>query len=136
MLGSGPSAAGDVVEPPPVMLDDRARPRRRVLDRLAVAGVHDAQAELGCALERGEVVAERIGTALEIKTDGGRDRVEQVIAADQDAVAQEADVAVGVARKLEHRPAVQLASLVQQLGVVREADERGERVALLDQLAR
>ena len=38
--------------------------------------------------------------------------------------------------QLEHRPAVQLASLVQQLGVAREADERGERVALLDQLAR
>ena len=59
-----PECGGDVVEPSPVMLDDRARPACRVFDRLAVSRVHDAQAELGRALERREVVAERIGPAL------------------------------------------------------------------------
>ena len=107
-----------------------------ILDRLAVARIDDAQAELRGPLERREVVAERIGAALRIEPDGRRDPGEQVIAADQDAVAQVAEVPVRVAGQLEHAPPVQLASLVQQLGIVREADERGECVPLLDQLVR
>jgi hypothetical protein len=52
---------------------------------------------------------------------------------DEHAVAEEADVAVGVTGQLEHAPAVDLVALGERLGIVREADERRERAGLVTQ---
>ena len=101
----------------------------RILDRLAVAGKRQARRELDRPLQRREVVAERVGARVRVEPDGRRDRAEEVVAGDEDAVAQEAEVAVRVAGKLEHLPAVDLVALGDPLGVAREADERAERVA-------
>ena len=59
-----------------------------------------------------------------------------MVAADEHAVAEEAEVPVRVPGEIEDRPAVELAALVEQLRVAREADERRESMALLDQLVR
>src|SRR3989442_7591313 len=59
-----------------------------------------------------------------------------MIAADQHAVAEEAEVSVGMTRQLEHLPAVDLAALVEQHRVDRVTDEGRKRVALDDQIFR
>ena len=93
-----------------------------------------SSAAIACSVV--EVVAERIGTALGIEADRGRDRREQRVARDEHAVALEREVAVGVARHPVHAPAVDLVARLDERRVPREADEVGEHVAGLDQLVR
>src|SRR5213593_46001 len=59
-----------------------------------------------------------------------------MVAADEHAIAHEADVPVRVPGQLDDRPAVELAAFVKELGVARKAYERSERMSLLDQLVR
>src|SRR5204863_8275169 len=89
-----------------VVADQLARPLGRVRDRLAVAGERNARLELDHALERLEVVPERIWPALRVEADGGRDRIEDVIRGDQHAVAEQAELSVRVARERDRLPAV------------------------------
>src|SRR3954453_7585078 len=77
-----------------------------------------------------EVCAERIGATVGIQADRRRDRLQQMVAADQDAVAEEAEVPVGVARQLDHVPPGERAPLIEEVGIERVADERRERVPL------
>jgi DNA repair photolyase len=125
-----------LLEPETVVLDQLSRAARRVVDRLPVARIDDAGRELDCALERCEVVAERIGTAVRIEADRGRDLVEQVVPADQDGVAEKAEMSVGVARQLDDVPACKLASFVEQLWIDRVANERRKRVTPRDEIRR
>src|SRR5215208_5159582 len=120
-----------LVEPAPVVLDQGLGAGDRIGDRLAVAGVGDPRRELADAAERAEVVAERVGPAVGPPADGRRDRIEQEVGADEHAVAEQRDVAVGVPGHLEHAPAVDLVALVQQVRVAYEADERPVERALL-----
>ena len=71
------------VEPVGVVVGDRRAARRRIGDGYAVAAVRDARRELGDEPERVEVVAERVGPALGIEPDRGRDRREERVARDQ-----------------------------------------------------
>jgi len=125
-----------LVEASAVVLDQLARPRACVVDRVAVPGVDDARRQLDRALERREVVAERVGATLGIETDGGRDPAQQVVATDENAVAEKSEMAVGVSGKLDDVPTLELTALVQELGVDRVADEWREGVALHDQVVR
>jgi hypothetical protein len=59
-----------------------------------------------------------------------------VVARDEDPVAQEADVSVGMAGELEHAPAVDLVALPYRLRAAREADERPEGRCLARELHR
>src|SRR6266545_1326001 len=122
------------VEPPPVVLDQLAGAPGGILDRLPVSRVYNAWRELDRPLQRREVVAERIRTAFRVEADRRRDSAEDMVAPDQDAVAQKAQVPVGVARQLDHAPVLQVAALVEQLRIDRIADERRERVTLHDQI--
>src|SRR6266498_3348493 len=78
---------GGSVEAGPVMFAQLAGPSGDVFDRLAVSGIDDARAQLDRALERRQVVAERVGTTLRVETAGRRDVSEQVVARDERAVA-------------------------------------------------
>ncbi len=133
-LRSVRQGSGGLVQPVGVVPDQLARAPGRVVDRLAMPRVDDARRQLDRPLERGEVVAERIGPAVRVEADGRRDPAEEMVAADEDSVAQKAQVPVRVAGQLDHLPRLEQASLVQQLGVDGVADERGEGVALRDQV--
>src|SRR6266508_1407866 len=100
------------LEPPPVVLDQLAGAPGGILDRLPVSRVYNAWREL----------------------DRRRDSAEDMVAPDQDAVAQKAQVSIGVARQLDHAPVLQVAALVEQLRIDRVADECRERVTLHDQI--
>ena len=80
-----------------------------ILDRIPVPGQCDPRVELDRAVERGEVVAERIGAARRPEPDGRRDAAEQMVGGDEHAVAEEAELAVGVARRGDELPAVDAA---------------------------
>src|SRR5215468_12277970 len=119
-----------------MMFDQLAGAAGGILDRLAVSRIEDAWGELDRPLERLEVVAERIRTAVRVEADGGRDRPQQMVAGDQDAVAQEPQLAVGMPRQLDHLPAGERAALVQEIRIERVLDERREHVTLFDPLVR
>jgi hypothetical protein len=123
---------GCLIQPGAMVRDQLARAAGGVVNRVAVARVDDPRRELDRALEGGEVVAERVGPAFGIEADRGRDLVQQVVAGDQHAVAQETEMAVRVARKLDDRPPAHLAALVEQVRIDRVADERRECMSLLD----
>src|SRR5207247_9741380 len=112
------------------------RPSRGVTDRLAVARIDDAWRELDRALERADVVAERVGPTFGIEADRRGDPVQQMVAGDQHALAQEAEVPVCMARQFDDLPAGERAPLVEQVRVAGVPDEGRERMSLLDQLAR
>ena len=114
-----------------MVLQDLSRAPGGIGDDVVVAGKRQAGRELDRSLERGEVVAQRVGPRVRVEADRRRDLLQQVVARDEHAVAQEADVPVRVARELEHLPAVHLVSLLQPLGVAREADERREEARLV-----
>src|SRR4051794_3771864 len=117
------------------MLDELFRTPHRVADRLAVAGIDDTRCQLDRALERVEVIAQWIGAALGIQADRRRDRLQEMIAADQHAVvAQETDVPVRMSWQLDDLPGGKRAALVQQVRAACIPDEGRERMALLDQL--
>ena len=63
-------------------------------------------------LERGQIGAERVGRAVRVEADSRRDLRQQVVARDQDAVAQQAHVAVRMAGRLEDAPAGDLVAQV------------------------
>ena len=123
-------------QPRAVVFDQLARAGGWIGNRLAVARVDDVRGELDRPFERGQVIAERIGPALRIEADRRRDAAEQVVAADQDAVAEKAEMAVRVARQLEDLPSRDYAPLVDQVRAFGEADERRKRVPFGDQLVR
>src|ERR1051325_7443666 len=119
-----------------MVLADLVAPAGRILDRLAVAGKRQSRSELDRALERGEVLAERVGARVGIEAHGRRDRAEQVIAGNEDAVAQQAEMAVCVTGQLEDLPTGDLFALPDRPRVAREADERAERGRLVPELGR
>ena len=98
-----------------VVLDDLAGAAGRVVDRLAVPRQGQPRRELGDALQRGDEVAERVRAAIRVEADGRRDPREEMVACDQHAVLQEADVPVGVAGKLEDAPAGDLVALAERV---------------------
>ena len=106
-----------------MVLDQLARPLRRALDGIAVPAVGDARVELRRPLQRLEVVAQRVGTAFRVEPDRRRDPRQQVVASDEDAVAEEAEVSVGVTRCRDDLPAVDRVAVFDGLGVPRELDE-------------
>ena len=122
------------VEPLVVVRDDLARAGGGAPDRLAVAGERDPGREQGDVGERADVVAERVGPALRVEADRRRDRREHVVAGDENAVAEEAEVAVRVPGRRQHTPARDLVSGIDERRVPREADEVGEDVSRLDQI--
>ena len=108
-----------------------------VVDRLPVPGVDDARRELDRPRERGEVVAERVGPALRVETDRRRD---PVAAGDRRRSARRHGGSRdgrrrGRAARATCQPSSSLA-LVEQLRFDGVADERRERVPLLDQVVR
>src|SRR5688572_22731781 len=115
-----------------MVLDQLPGPSDGVLEGLAVTWVDDGRCQLDQAMESGEVVAERIGAALRVEPHSRRDPLEQRVPADEHALAEEADVTVGMPRKLDDPPAAHVASLVEELGMADEADERPKSVPLLD----
>src|SRR5437016_5472156 len=117
-----------------MVADDLSRARGRVVDRFAVARIDDPRRELDRSLQRAQVVTERVRAAFRVEADGRSDAREQVIAADQLTVPKKTEMSVSVTRQFDDTPAVELAPLVQKLGIAGEADERRERVPLLDQL--
>jgi DNA repair photolyase len=119
-----------------VVLEQLSRASGRVVDGFAVARVDDPGRELDRALERCEVVAERIGAAVGIEADRRRDPSEQMVAADQHAVTEKAEMPVGVSGQLDDVPARKLASFVEQLWIERVADERRERMASSNEVVR
>src|SRR5581483_12216945 len=70
---AGPRGAAELrlqaVEPVAVVLDQLARARGRIGDRVAVAGKREPRPERDRPLERTQVVAERIGTSVRIEPD-------------------------------------------------------------------
>src|SRR6266498_1643100 len=115
---------GGLLEAEAMVLDDLPGPRHGVADRFAVTRQRQPRRELDRAAQGGQVVAERVRARLRIKADGRSDLAQEMVACDQDPVAEEADVPVGVAGQLEHAPAVDLVALVHLVGVSGEADER------------
>ena len=75
-----------------------ARASGGIVDRLPVTGQRDPRLELDRAVERSEVVAERIGPARGPEPDGRRDAAEQMIRGDEHAVADKAELTVRVTR--------------------------------------
>jgi DNA repair photolyase len=118
------------------VLEQLSRASGRVVDRFTVARVDDPGRDLDRALERCEVVAERIGAAVGIEADRRRDPPEQMVAADQHAVTEKAEMPVGVSGQLDDVPARKLASFVEQLWIDRVADERRERMASSNEVVR
>ena len=106
------------------MLLELARATGGILDRLAVAGQRDAGCELDRPVERGEVVAERIGAAGRPQADRRRDPPEEVIRGDEHAVAQQAQLPVGVARRGDELPAVDVLARLDEDRIPLVADER------------
>jgi hypothetical protein len=134
-LRSLPECGGGRVETFPVVFEQLTSASDRVFDRVAVARQRELGRQFDRASQRLEIRAKRIRTAVGIPSHGRRDVREQVVARDEDAVALEADVTVGVAREVEHPPAVQRVSLVQKLGVVGRPDERTRHLALAEHVA-
>ena len=88
------------------MLFELSRAPGRIGDRVAVPGQCDLGIELDRAVERAEVVAQRVGTARGPEPDGRRDAPEQMVGSDQHAVAHEAELTVGVPGRRDELPAV------------------------------
>ena len=74
-----------------------------------MTGQCDPRIELDRPVERGEVVAERIGTARRPEPDRRRDAAEQMVGGDEHAVANETQLAIGVAGRGDELPAVDAA---------------------------
>ena len=72
-------------EPLAVVLDQLVCAPHGILDRLAVTGQSNARRELDRALERPQVVAERVGPARGPEADRRRDSAEQVVGRDEHA---------------------------------------------------
>ena len=109
-------------------------PADRVGDGVAVAAVGDRRSEVDRPLQRPEVVPERVGPARGPEPDRRRDPREQVVGGDQDAVLEQGQLPVGVARGGDDLPAVQAVAVVDELGVDDGPDERPEELALPEQL--
>ena len=92
-------------EPLVVMRLQLAGAPDRILDRVAVARKRKARLELDRAVEGGEEVAQRIGTARRPEADRRRDAPEQVVGGDQNAVAQETDKPQDALKAYAARPA-------------------------------
>ena len=95
---------GRRVQPFAVMQLELPRTARRVVDRVAVPGQCDLGIELDRPVERGEVVAERIRPARRPETDGRRERPKEMVGRDEDAVANEAQLPIGVAWRGNRAP--------------------------------
>src|SRR5262245_17332311 len=63
---------GRLLEPDPVVLLQFPGASRRILDHLAVPGQRDVRVERDRAVERLQIVAERVGPARGPEPDGGR----------------------------------------------------------------
>ena len=79
-----------------MVLDQRLGAACGVADRLPMTSVCDPRREGDRPLERGEIVAERIRPALGVEADRWRDVEQEVVAGNQDAVAEEAQMPVRV----------------------------------------
>ena len=86
-----------------------ARATGRIVDRISVPGERDSRVELDRPVERRKEVGERIRPARRPQPDRRRDPAEQVVRGDQDAVLQQAELAVGVPRRRDELPAVERA---------------------------
>ena len=133
-LRLGPSAATVSSSRTRMVLLQLARASGRILDRLAVAGQRDPRRELDRAVERREVVAERIGPARRPEPDRRRDPAEQMIGGDEHAVAEQAELTVGVTRCGDELPAVDVLAGLDEDRVALVADERPVDGALADEL--
>ena len=123
---------GDLVGAPWLVAERRRRSRRagrrvldqlsgaaaRVEDRLTVSGVDDPRRELDRPLERSQIVPERVRPALRVEAHRRRDSLQEMIAGDQHAVTEKAEVAVGVTGQLE-RPASRPPRSLRRAGPVR-----------------
>jgi hypothetical protein len=114
--------------------DDRGAARGRIGDRLTVPAIGDARGELGHELQRVQVVAQRVGTALRIEPDRRRDRREQRVTRDQDVSSLKHEMAVGMAGGRVDAPAVDFVAGLDERRIPRELHEVGEHVSGLDQL--
>ena len=136
--GSGPSAASVTSSRSRVVRDQRVsatdtdpRSARRGPAARVVAPARSS------ARSAREVVAERVGAALGPEADGRRDRVEQVVGCDENAVTQQAQLPVGVAGGGNDCPAVASRLPASMwIGFFVEADVRPVEGALADQLVR
>ncbi len=115
----GPERGRREPQPLLVMRDQLTRAADRVGDDVSVTAVGDRGRELDRALERLDVVAERIGSALRPEPDGRGDPREKVIGCNQDAVSQKRQLTVGVAGRGNDLPAVQQLPVVDELGARR-----------------
>ena len=99
-----------------------------------MARQRDARSELRRPLERPEEVTERVGAARRPEADGGRDPGQQVIGGDEDAVLEQAELAVGVPWRCDELPAVEVLARLDEDGIALVADERAVERALPDEL--
>jgi branched-chain amino acid transport system ATP-binding protein len=100
-----------------VVLPKLPCPTGGIADRVAVAGERDPRRQLCDAVERLQVVAERIRPGVRIEPDGRADLRQQCIARDQDSLAEECEMAVGVSRQVNDLPAGDLVAGLQALGL-------------------
>ncbi len=133
---AAPERGLGLLETAPMMLDDLSRPGRWIWDRIAVPRQREAGRELDDALERRDVVAERIGPRLRIEADGRRDPREHVVAGDHQAVLEQADVPVRMAGKLADEPPRDLVSLTHEVRVAGEPDERAVHAPRFEEVKR
>ena len=86
--------------------DQLPGPARRIVDRIAVPGQREPRVERDRRLERAEIVAERVGPAPRPEPHGRRDPAEEMVGGDEHAVAQQHQLAVGMAGRGDGLPAV------------------------------
>src|SRR5262245_38933767 len=127
---------GRSVEAIAVVLLELARTARRIVDGIAVPRERDLGIELDRAVERGQVVAERVRPARRPEADGRRDAPEEVIGGNEDPVPEQAQLAVGVARRGDELPTVHVLARLDEDGIALIADERPVDRALPDELGR
>jgi hypothetical protein len=99
-----------------------------------VTGQRDPRIELDRAVERRQVVAERIGPARRPEPDRRTDAIEEMVGGDEHTVAQEAQLAVGMAWRRNELPPVHVLAGLDEARIALVADERPVDGALADEL--
>src|SRR6185503_10257886 len=102
----GPESRGRLGQTRAVMHLQLARTACWILDQVPVTGQCDPRIELDGAIERCEVVAERIGTARRPEPDRRGDAAQQMVGCNEHAVADETQLAIGVAGRGDELPSV------------------------------
>ena len=114
--------------------DQRPRTGTGVGNRLAVAGQGDTGVQGDRRLEGVEIVAQRVGAASRPQPDRRGDRIEHVVGCDEHVVADEHQLAVGVAGCRDRAPSADVVAGIEKPRIGLEADERPPEGTLLDQL--